>query len=188
MAFDPILEEGESRSADIQICLGYSRRGSRPKVFKLVLTDRAAYWPEFKFGPFDRGFTTRRMPLSEIVSVSDRKVFYWRSLMVGVAILVTGLTVVIRVIRAPNWDFAGIRDAGTLAVPFGIGLIFGSLVIAASGGWRRTLVIASERARFTWIEPRMVGDEIDEQVAAAFESVRHWAQKSRLQFECHQME
>ena len=188
MAFDPVLEPGEKISTDIQVVLGNSRRGSRPKVLKLVLTDRAAFWPEFKFGPSDRGFSTVRIPLSEIVSVSVRNVFFWRSLIVGATVLVTDLTIVIRVLRAPNWDFGGVQDAGTLAVPFGIGLIFSSLVIAASGGWRRTLVIASERAPFSWGEPDTLSDEINEQVTVAFELARTWAQRNRLHVEVRHKE
>lgn len=174
MAFDPVLEPGEQVSADIRLVISDNRQESRRQELRLVLTNRAAYWPAPKFGLFD-SVTTKRMPLSEVVSVTSRAEWYLGNLIVGSLMLIGGLIVM---------TFGGMVSTQDWAcVGGGLVLILLGLAIAAHGGWRRTLVIASEQIKFSWVEPRAFREEFQARVSAVFEEVRIWAQSNRLRLE-----
>ncbi len=173
MAFNPVLEKGEKVSADISF-------SNRP-VRRLLLTNRAAYWSTRKLGfsgLFDNTISTERVPLSEVVSVTVRTQWYQGRLVVGLIMLVGsiigaflmvgGFVIVRRPTVAPLVDF----------LLFAVGML-----LAFTGGRRRTLIIASDGAQFSWTA--QYGVFPDEPGPSMFEQARVWAQSNGLRLEVH---
>ncbi len=159
MAFQPVFEQGEQVSADITLMI------SGKQALRLLLTNRAAYWPGSKFGLTD-GVTTERLPLSQVRSVTARTRSQIGGMIVGILMILGGII----------WTLAGFVGAPQA-------LIVGGLVVAAVGGRRRTLVIASEKSKFSWSEPITFGGGVKAQVSSTLEQVRTWAQTNGLRFE-----
>ncbi|MFM9960136.1 MAG: hypothetical protein ACKV2Q_02810 [Planctomycetaceae bacterium] len=179
MAFEPVFEPGEKISADIRFVIIGSRGRHQYPELRLVLTNRAAYWPGSKFALID-SVTTERVPVSQVDSVSIRPELYWGRLLIGFSMCIPGVIVAIRVATSRHWDLPGFRGGLVIViVPSVLLLVFG-LFIAAHGGWRRTLTITSERTRFTWAEPRSFRGKLKAQVSAIFQQVRDWARSHNL--------
>ncbi len=172
MAFDLLLEPDEQVSADIPFYVGREQR-------RLVLTNRAAYWPSSKFGFID-GIVTERMPLAEVVSVSIRDVWHRGKLLVGGIMLVSGVIIGVIGVFLVFGGFVAAR-VGNIFGFVGIPLSSIGLAIAVHGGRRRTLVIASKHTSFTWAEPHVLFG--DGPGCSLFEQVRAWAQSNGLRLE-----
>ncbi len=170
MAFDPVLEPEPAEQVFRDITFyGFWRWPDR-----LMLTNRAVYWPGFN------GITTRRMPLDEIILVSIRDVWHLGKLLVAGIMLISGA---IGIYWATN-GFVAPRAGDNVALAVilvSAVLCILSLFVAIRGGRRRTLVIASEQTQYTWAEPHVfsgVGPG-----AAMFEQVCAWAQNNGLRLE-----
>jgi len=159
MAFQPLLEQGETVSADISLVI------SGKQALRLVLTNRAAYWPGSKFGLTD-GVTTERLSLPQVLSVATGTKSQFGSLVVGLLMVIGGII----------WTLGGFVGAPQA-------LIVGGLVVAAVGGRRRTLVIAAERSKFSWTEPIAFGGGVKAQITEALGQVRTWATGNGLRLD-----
>ena len=160
MAFESVLKPDEQVTADIT----FSGFGREP--YRLMLTNRAVYWPD------SNGISTRRILLDEIISVSIRDVWHRGRWLVAGIMFVSGVI--------------GMCSAANGFVPQAVGFVSVvlftlSLFVGIFGGRRRTLVIASEQTQYTWAEPHVffgVGPG-----ATMFEQVRAWAQSNGLRLE-----
>ncbi len=178
MAFDPVLEPGER----IAVHFPYATLGGKEnKQAGLVLTNRAVYWPGFKFGLLSC-LTTKRMPLAEVVAVSIRDVWDLGWLLIGSIMVISGVIgnslvvggfVPARVVSFPHVALVVLLVSVFLS-------IFGT-VIAVRVGRRRTLVIASEQTSFRWAEFHVLFG--DGPSCSLFEQVCVWAQSNGLKLE-----
>jgi hypothetical protein len=159
MAFQPEFEQGEQVSSDISLVIG-------GKVsLRLLLTNKAAYWPGSKFGLTD-GVTTERVPLSKVQSVFTGKKSQMGSMIVGILMILGGVI----------WTLGGFVGAPQA-------LIVGGIAVAVVGGRRRTLRISSEKMRLSWAEPIAFGGGVKQQVTAVLDQIRDWARSNGLRFE-----
>ncbi len=177
MAFDPVLEPGER----IAVHFPYATLGGKEnKQAGLVLTNRAVYWPGFKFGLLSC-LTTKRMPLAEVVSVSIRVVWDLGWLLIGCILLISGvigISLVVGGFVPARWGPLPHVALGVLLVSVFLSIL--GLFIAVHGGRRRTLVIASEQTSFRWCESNLFDDGPG---CSLFEQVCAWAQSNDLPLE-----
>lgn len=176
MAFDPVLEPGER----IAVHFHYATPGGKEnKQAGLVLTNRAVYWPGFKFGLRDC-LITKRMPLAEVVSVSIRDVWDLGWLLIGCIMLISGVIGISLVVGGFVAAVVGQNGALVVLLVSVFLSIFGT-VIAIRVGRRRTLVIASEQTSFRWAEFHVLFG--DGPGCSLFEQVCVWAQSNGLRLE-----
>lgn len=159
MAFQPEFEHGEQVSADITLVI------SGKIALRLLLTNRAAYWPGSKFGLTD-GVTTERLPLSQVQLVTTGTKSQLGSMIVGILMILGGVV----------WTLDGFVGAPQA-------LIVGGIAVAIVGGRRRTMRIASEKKKISWTEPIAFGGGVKERVTAVLSQVRDWARANGLRFE-----
>lgn len=160
MAFRPQIDPGEKIEADIALVI------SEKPSLRLVLTNRAAYWPGKKAFAVSDAVTTERLVFAEILSVATGKRSSLGSLAIGLVMVVGGII----------WTLCGYAGAPQA-------LVVGGVIVAIVGGRRRTLLIRAERQKFMWTEPITFGGGIKTEVTRALESVRTWAQSNGLRLE-----
>ncbi len=177
MAFDPFLEPDEQVSFHFHYVNYFGGKGN--PQFGLVLTNRAAYWPGFKFGLID-SIITKRMPLAEVISVSIRDVWHLGRLLVGGVMLTSGVIGIFLISRGIVTARVGQNGAAVVLL---VSVLLSGLgsVIAIHGGRRRTLVIASEQTKFRWAEYHVLFG--DGPGCSLFEQVCAWAQSNGLHLE-----
>lgn len=153
MAFEPELEENENVEEDITLTI------SSKVNLRLILTDKAAYWPGKKAFAVSDPIVALKTDLSEITQVYIGRKSALGSLLVAIAMVIGGIVWTL-------FGYVGLPQA----------LIIGGFIFGIVGGRRRIIRIGS----LSWTAPITFGGETKKEVESICESIRVWAQKHSL--------
>jgi len=162
MVFNPAFRDGEELEEDIELIIS-----KKPQI-RLVLTNKAAYWPGKKTFAVSDPITTIKVDLSEIESIFIGKKSSLSSLLSGIVMIILG----------GAWTFAGYPNSYYVGYPQA--LIVGGIILAFFGGKRTLLKIYSRNEKLQWSAPLGFGKKFKEDINTTVEKLSTWAKKHSI--------
>jgi len=152
MAFKPELAENEHLEYDIDLVI------SKKTSLRLVLTDRAAYWPVMKRIALTDPVATACVPISDIEKVVVGRKGALGSIIAGLGLAVAGIV----------WTLFGYVGAPQA-------LIVGGILLSIFGGQRVIVQVHSAKIKLKWTAPLAFGKKVKTDITDTLAKIAEWS-------------